>query len=477
MSSPRGRQISGDYVNRTKAAKGQIHKFNLNGDRLLLDVNSGSVHEIDEIAWDVFDLYPEFPPEEIVERLRGKYHSEEARAVLAEIDELVEEGLLFSGEEHLEGFRPSADSPLKAVCLHVAHDCNLRCAYCFAQNGPFGGERGLMPPKVARAAVDLLIARSGSRQACEVDFFGGEPLLNFEVVRETVEYAKAKGAAAGKVFSFTLTTNATLLTPEIEDFLNAEDISLILSLDGRPEVNDRMRPLAGGQGSYDLVLDRIRRCVERRKASSTSAYAIVRSTYTRHNRDFSRDVLHLADLGFDALSLEPVVASEEEPYALRDEDIPQLCAEYERLAQAYLERRLEGRPFAFFHFNLDLEGGPCLPRRLTGCGAGYQYLAVTPSGELYPCHQFVGRREFLCGDVFTGPTRPDLTKIFVDSHIFTKEECPTCWARFYCSGGCHANADKFNGDIRRPHRAGCELQKKRLECALWVQGRLREAGV
>lgn len=460
----------------TGVTKRQIHKFSIKGDRILLDVNSGSVHEIDAVTWDVLDLYPGSPPDQVVERLSGKHPSEEIQAVLAEIDDLVKGGILFSEGEQLEGFLPPVNSPLKAVCLNVAHDCNLRCAYCFAESGPFGGERGLMPAKVARAAVDLLIARSGSRRTCEVDFFGGEPLLNFEVVRDAVKYARARGAAEGKAFSFTLTTNATLMTPEIEDYLNAEDISLILSLDGRPEVNDRMRPLAGGQGSYALVLDRIRRCVERRKASGTSAYAIIRGTYTRHNLDFSRDVLHLADLGFDALSMEPVVATAEESYALREEDIPRLNDEYETLARAYLERRLEGRPFAFFHFNVDLEHGPCLPRRLTGCGAGYQYLAVTPSGELYPCHQFVGRREFLMGNVFTGPTRADLREVFVDSQIFTKEECPTCWARFYCSGGCHANAQKFNGDLRRPHRAGCELEKKRLECALWVQVKLREPG-
>lgn len=452
--------------------RGQIHKFTINGTYIVLDVASGSVHELDRLAWDLLDYYGQ-PEEEILRALADRYPPEEIREALIEIDDLVAEGMLFSEDLYRFGYTP-ASSDLKAMCFNVAHDCNLRCRYCFADGGPFGGQRGLMSLEVGKRSIDYLLEHSGNRPHVEVDFFGGEPLLNFDVIKGIMEYAKKRGREVGKTFQFTLTTNATLLTDEIIDFLNRENVNLVLSLDGRREINDAMRFDVGGNGVYDRILPKIKKVVEsRRRHPEVTAYYYVRGTYTRHNLDFAEDVLHLAALGFDQISVEPVIATDGD-YAIRDEDVAAIEREYERLAEVYIERRKRGEPFSFFHFNLELQEGPCLPRRLSGCGAGHDYLAVTPEGDLYPCHQFVGREKYRMGNVFMGVTRPDLRQAFREAHVYNKESCRDCWARFYCSGGCHANADLFNGDIMQPHELECRLQKKRLECAIYIKVRLAQ---
>ncbi len=445
----------------------KIHRLRLRDRRIILDIASGSVHEVDEVAWAVLENW-ELGPQGIVGALAHRFQAAEVEAAMDELEGLRGEGVLFSDDSELRAFEPPP-SPVKSLCLHVSHDCNLQCDYCFAEGGPFGGGRELMAPETARLAVDFLIANSGERATCEIDFFGGEPLMNFDVVRETVAYARGRGREAGKSFNFTLTTNALDLTDQHEDFLNREGISLILSLDGRPEVHDRHRRTLGGKGSYRQVMPRIKRCLERRRAAGVAAYAIVRGTYTRDNLDFARDVEHLAGLGLTDLSLEPVVAPDGCGYELREQDLDSIGREYWALAGAFERAKNDGQPFTFFHFNLGLERGPCLPRLLTGCGAGYQYLAVTPPGDIYPCHQFAGRPEYLIGNVLAGGIRrPDLVEQFRRLTVYRKEECPECWARYYCGGGCHANAAQYNGDIKRPHRVGCGITFRRLEAALWL---------
>lgn len=431
----------------------RIHSFMIGDKRYVLDINSGSLHEVDEAAWEAIGRYA-----------GGGRDVSEAQA---EIQALVDQGLLFSLDPG--PITPPAGG-LKALCLHVAHDCNLQCRYCFAGGGRFGGGRNRMSLAVARAAVDFLVAEGGDRAAYALDFFGGEPLLNMPAVRETVEYARSRGRDTGKSFRFTLTTNAVQLDDETIEFLDGNMDNVVLSLDGRRPVHNAMRRTIAGRGSYDVVVANILKFVARRGARDY----YVRGTYTRANLDFSQDALHLADLGIRHMSLEPVVAGPDEPYALREGDMPLVTREYRRLAAAYIQRAREDRPFSFFHFNLETSRGPCLYRRVSGCGAGDQYLAVTPDGDLYPCHQFVGRPEFKMGDVFAGITRPDLRERFRQAHLFNKQDCPECWARYYCSGGCHANAAAFNGDILKPHRLGCELTRARLECALFVQAALAE---
>lgn len=428
------------------------HLFSLFGRHFLLDVPTGSLMILDEEAFRA---------------LAGE--EEASPAVAAEIAALRARGLLLpdpvrNAEPPVQPRRP------KALCLHVAHDCNLRCGYCFASTGDFGLRRELMPPAVGRAAVDFLLAASGPVDGLEIDFFGGEPLLALETVRETVAYGRRRAAAAGKRIHFTLTTNALTLEEEALAYLNEEGISLVLSLDGRPEVHDRFRRGPDGGGSYARVVSRIVRAV----ASRGGQDYYVRGTFTRFNPDFTADARHLLELGCERLSLEPVVALPEEPYALREEDLPAVEEEYERLAAFYLERAEAGRPFVFFHFEVDLEHGPCLGKRLLGCGAGTRYLAVTPRGELYPCHQFVGRSRYLLGDLERGITREDLVEEFGRADIFHKEGCLDCWARYFCGGGCHANADLHHGTIMRPDGIGCRLLRKRLECALAVKALLGE---
>lgn len=449
-----------------------IHKFFLGGLHILLDINSGAVHVIDAVTDAVLDWFDGANDQEVMDRLAGRWGQDEVAESLTQLHELIEAGLLFAPPVTAP---PDFDQPpiVKSLCLHIAHDCNLRCGYCFAGTGAFGGRRALMPPEVGRQAVDFLIAHSPRRHG-EIDFFGGEPLLNMETVRQVVAYARQRERETGRIFKLTLTTNATVLNDDVIRFLNDNDISLVLSLDGRRQVHDRMRPYFGGQGSYDTVVANIRRVVASRqdpRYAARDVYTYVRGTYTAYNTDFAADVLHMVELGFDQLSVEPVVAKDA-PYALREEHLPVLFQQYERLAEEYVARQLAGRGFNFFHFNLDLAHGPCLAKRLAGCGAGHEYYAVTPEGDLYPCHQFVGREEFRLGSVFTGLENLALARRFRQAHVLHKPTCRQCWARFYCSGGCHANAHLFNGTIDEPYRLGCALQKKRLECAIMVQAKL-----
>ena len=359
---------------------------------------------------------------------------------------------------------------VKALCLHIAHDCNLACQYCFAEEGEYHGRRALMSFEVGKKALDFLIANSGNRRNLEVDFFGGEPLMNWEVVKQLVEYGRSKEKEYNKNFRFTMTTNGVLLNDEIMDYCNREMSNVVLSLDGRKEVNDKMRPFRGGKGSFDLIVPKFQKFAEMR--GDRDYY--VRGTFTRHNLDFSKDVTEFADLGFRSMSIEPVVAKPEEEYAIREEDLPQIMEEYDHLAEEYIKRKKEGRGFNFFHFNIDLNQGPCVAKRLSGCGSGTEYLAVTPWGDLYPCHQFVGQEEFLLGNVDTGVTNERIRDEFKLCNVYAKDKCRDCFARFYCSGGCAANSYNFHGSITDAYDIGCAMQKKRIECAIMIKAALAE---
>ncbi len=443
-----------------------IHRFIQNGMHIVLDVNSGAVHVVDKLAYEALAVWDGTNDAAVLAAFGGAHGEAAVAEVLGELHALKGQGLLLSPAVEVPA--TVEDAPLvKSLCLHVAHDCNLRCGYCFAGTGDFGHDRSLMPPEIAERAVDFIIAGSGRRKHCEIDFFGGEPLLNMDTVRRAVAHVRRREAETGKVFKLTLTTNAVLLDEATLAYLNAENISLVLSLDGRQAVHDNMRPYADGSGSWQDALTGIRRAVDSRGGQNY----YLRGTYTAHNLDFAADVLAMADLGFTSLSVEPVIAKEGD-YALRPEHLPALAAEYDALAAEYLARRRAGRPFDFFHFNLNLDNGPCVAKRLAGCGAGHEYFAVTPAGDLYPCHQFVGRDEYLVGNIFDGIKKPDMVRKFRQAHALAKPACRGCWARFYCSGGCHANAQLFGGDLAVPYELGCELQKKRLECALMIQASL-----
>ncbi|MCL1998403.1 MAG: thioether cross-link-forming SCIFF peptide maturase [Turicibacter sp.] len=427
-----------------------MYSFSMNGVNIALDVNSGAVHVVDELA---FRLINELPVE--------GYEAAEIAVAQAEIEELRGKGQLFSASREKAERQAMAGrkAVVKSLCLHIAHACNLRCRYCFAGEGDYGGG-GLMSAEVGRKAVDFLIENSEGRRNLEIDFFGGEPTLNFDVVKEIVAYAKFREKAAGKIFRFTLTTNGLLLDTEKIEYINAEMDNVVLSLDGRKEVNDRMRPCVGGASAYDMVVPRFLELVEAR--GDKSYY--VRGTYTHENLDFSQDVLHMAELGFRNISVEPVVAAAGSPYAIRAEDVPILCAEYEKLA-IYLKANPR---FQFFHFMIDLQNGPCVAKRITGCGAGTEYLAVTPEGDLYPCHQFVGvdSGKFYLGSLETGVTAD--TAAFSMCNVYSKPECRGCFARYFCSGGCMASSYSLGGDIRLPDEVFCQLQRKRLECGLYL---------
>jgi len=379
-------------------------------------------------------------------------------------------GLFTAQVAELPRVKQNRPASLKALCLHIAHDCNLRCRYCFGETGAFGGDRSLMPPEIAFAAVDLLLRESGPYTNLELDFFGGEPLLNFDTVKKTVAYGRQAAQAAQKTIHFTLTTNSYNLDDEKLEYLNTQGISLVLSADGRPAVHDYMRPDAGGQATSERILKNICRAVRSRNDSDY----YVRGTFTRHNLDFASDVKFLYDQGFRSISVEPVIAGPDAPYGFREQDLPGIFAEYDKLAQFCLECAIAGDPLRYFHFAVDLDHGPCILKLISGCGAGYDYLAVTPAGDLYPCHQFVGRDGFRMGHVTTGIGLTDLRQAFGAADLFAKEGCTQCWARFLCSGGCHANAHLINGDILKPDRVGCALLKKRMECALGLQGAIKE---
>ncbi len=443
------------------------HVFSALGRHLLLDVKTAGLHELDQVARDVAVAYGE-PREEIVRRL-GPIHTEKAASeALGELDALIADGSLSRPDEPDDAYAPPDETIVKALCLHVAHDCNLRCRYCFGKTGSFGMSRDLMPERVAKSALDFLLARSGARRNLNVDFFGGEPLLNLDVVKSAARYGRDRAEALGKRIEFALTTNAMLLDKEVAAFLDENRMFVVLSLDGRRETHDRMRLSQEGHASYERVAPRVAEFVADRPQDSYC----VRATYTRANLDFADDVLHLADIGCRSISAEPVVGGCNSWYGLRAEDLADIEAEYERLAALFVERHARGRGFSFYHFNLDLDSGPCLARRLSGCGAGVDYLAVAPDGSLYPCHQFVGKREFLMGNVLDGETDPGLVARFRDAHVYAKKGCAECWARFTCSGGCHAAAYGSSGDILVPDPVACAIQKKRIECALGVRASL-----
>ncbi|MCD8323525.1 MAG: thioether cross-link-forming SCIFF peptide maturase [Clostridiales bacterium] len=444
-----------------------IHQYKNNGYNIVLDVNSGAVHVVDDATYEIIALYEGHSKEEIVGQLSAAYPPEELAEAYDEVAQLAADGLLFTEDEYEDYITDFKSRPtvVKALCLHIAHDCNLACRYCFAEEGEYHGRRELMSFEVGKRALDFLIENSGNRRNLEVDFFGGEPLMNWNVVKELVAYGREQEKLHDKNFRFTLTTNGVLLNDEIMEFANREMGNVVLSIDGRKEVNDHMRPFRKGQGSYDLIVPKFRKFAESRHQEKY----YVRGTYTHYNLDFSEDVLHLADLGFQQISVEPVVAEDSEAYALREEDLPQLFAEYDKLAAEMVRRKAGGREFNFFHFMIDLEGGPCVAKRLSGCGSGTEYLAVTPWGDLYPCHQFVGNEDFLMGNVWDGVTRTDIRDEFKSCNVYAKEKCRDCFARFYCSGGCAANSYHFHGNINDAYDIGCALQKKRIECAIMIK--------
>ncbi len=452
-----------------------IHRYTLGGLHIVVDTYSGAVHVVDEIAYDIIGLYDEGQTAEaIVPAMLEKYGQredvtrEELQDCCGQIEELKAAGKLWAADtfEPLAGdLKEKSAGIVKALCLHVAHTCNLNCAYCFASQGNYHGERAVMSYEVGKQALDFLMDHSGTRHNLEVDFFGGEPLMNWDVVKRLVEYGRSLEPAYNKKFRFTLTTNGVLLNEEILEFANKEMSNLVLSIDGRKQIHDRMRPFRGGQGSYDLIVPKFQRAAESREQLNY----YVRGTFTRNNLDFSEDVLHLADLGFKQISVEPVVAPPEADYSIREEDLPKLKEEYDKLAAEMLRRKREGNGFQFFHFMIDLEGGPCVAKRLSGCGSGTEYLAVTPWGDLYPCHQFVGNEKFLMGNVEEGILREDIRDRFKCCNVYAKEKCRDCFARFYCSGGCAANAYNFHGDVNAAYDVGCELERKRVECAIMLK--------
>ena len=447
-----------------------IHKYYLGGLYIVLDVNSGGVHIVDELTYDLLDdavpPYAEECPQEIVDKLSAKYDPAEIRECYAEIASLYDEKILFSPDDYEKYAKFTVASPIKAMCLHISHDCNLRCRYCFASTGDFGTGRKLMPVEIGKKAIDFLLENSGNRKNLELDFFGGEPLMNFDTVKEIVLYARSREAEFGKRFRFTITTNGVLLDDDKIDFINREMSNVVLSIDGRKDVHDNMRPTVNGKGSYDVILPKYKKLVAARDRDKDW---YVRGTFTKNNLDFAEDVFSLYDEGFDQISVEPVVCEDKYSYALTMEDIPAIAAEYERLAQRLLENDRQGKHFNFFHFMIDLDQGPCAIKRLRGCGCGNEYVAITPDGDIYPCHQFVGIEEYKMGSLLDGSFNTEMKQKFAETHIYNKPSCRDCWAKFYCSGGCNANNYMYMGDVLKAHTLSCELEKKRVECAIMLQ--------
>ena len=474
-----------------------IHQYRLNGYNIVIDANSASVHSVDEVAYDIIETIDSVitsgrPPEvvlndealqrELILSMRTKYgvSEDDVLETVSDLIALHEDGLLWSEDI----YEASADelkikqSVLKAVCLHVAHGCNMDCEYCFAGKGDYSGKSGIMSLEVGKRALDYLVENSGSRRHLEVDFFGGEPLINWGVCKELVKYGRELEKKHDKIFNFTLTTNGVLIDDDVIDFTNREMGNVVLSMDGRRETHDRMRRSKSGGGTYDSIMDNFRALVDSRTDENEerrSREYYMRGTYTAYNRDFSRDVIAMADLGFRETSIEPVVSDPDVPYALHDEDLPQLFEEYEKLALEMLERERRGEGFNFYHYTVDLTGGPCIYKRVSGCGVATEYLAVTPTGDLYPCHQFVGDDEMIVGNIYEGITRPETVDIFRgNNNLYTRDECRGCWAKLYCAGGCAANNYHSNGDINKVYKFGCELQRKRIECAMMLAVARRE---
>lgn len=443
-----------------------IHKYAMNGLKIVVDVNSGSVHVVEDVVYDILDLVTNYSETEIVKMLGKKYDEKAIREAYNEIIKLKNEGLLFSQDIYKERVMAKKENcSIKALCLNIAHDCNLRCEYCFASTGDYHGGRKLMPLEVAKKAIDFLIENSGNRNKLEIDFFGGEPLLNFDVVKASVEYGKSIEGKYSKHIGFTLTTNATLLNEEIMDYLNENMDNVVLSIDGRKNINDRMRKTVNGKGTYDIIMPKIKEFVGKRGGKSH----YIRGTFTKNNIDFGNDVLALADEGFKEISIEPVIAEREKKYALSEDDLQLVMEEYENLARSIIEYDKQGKKFRFYHYMIDLNGGPCIYKRISACGSGVEYFAVTPDGDLYPCHQFVGREGYLMGNVYEGIKNNELRDKFLENTVYNKPKCMDCWAKFYCSGGCQANADAFNGDLKKPYDLECKLQQKRIECAIMLK--------
>lgn len=445
-----------------------IHKYKFKDKFIVMDINSGAIHEVNDLVYRILDYYGpegEKPTEEVLLPLMEEYRKEEILQAKSDIDELIDNGMLFTDDSQItKEILSGRGAVIKAMCLHVAHDCNMACKYCFGDTGAFMGERTLLSLETGKKAIDFLLDSSGSRRNLEIDFFGGEPLMNFDVVKELVAYGRKREKKYGKNIRFTITTNGLLLDEEKSDFINEHMDNVILSIDGRPAVNDAMRKTVNDKGTYEAVIGNMKSFAEKRDGTY-----YVRGTFTKNNLDFSEDIKHLADLGFRNISVEPVVTDISKSYALTDGDVEKICAEYDRLADMYLEYEKDGREFSFFHFNIDLTQGPCVIKRISGCGAGTEYVAVSPEGDIYPCHQFVGDDKYKIGNVNDEEFTNHLYEQFNSVHIYNKEKCQKCWAKFYCSGGCHANAIHQNEDINEPYELGCILERKRVECAIGIK--------
>ena len=443
-----------------------IHKFKQGDNYFVLDVNTGAVHIVDELVYDLVDDNGMKSKEETVKILSNKYDKEIIEEAYDEIMELVKDGMLYSEDKYEDIAHGSMDDRdyIKAVCLNIIHACNLRCKYCFADEGEYNGHKGVMSIDTAKKAIEYVVKRSGPRRNIEIDLFGGEPTMIMDTIKEIIKFARENEAKWNKNIRFTMTTNATLLNEEMMDFMDKEMGNIILSLDGRKSVNDNVRIKVDGSGSYDDILPNVKKMIERRTEGKTY---YVRGTFTRANTDFYEDVKAMVDEGFREISIEPVVLEDGHPLAIREEDLDQIMENYDKLYEEMVRRKREGKDeFNFYHFNVDLNGGPCVYKRISGCGAGFEYVAITPQGEVYPCHQFVGREEYKLGSIYDESYDSELGKKFKKAHIYNKPKCRNCWARFYCSGGCQANNISFNGDINVPYEIGCKMQKKRIECAI-----------
>lgn len=451
-----------------------VHQYKLNGFNIVIDICSGSIHAVDEVAYDIIAMYKDKTEDEILTEILSKYSDredvteEDVRLCISDIAALEKAGKLFTPdtfEPEADRFKAKSGNIIKALCLHVAHTCNLNCGYCFASQGNYHGDRGLMSFEVGKRALDFLVENSGNRTNLEVDFFGGEPLMNWDVVKELVMYARSIEKEAGKNFRFTLTTNGVLIDDEVIEFSNKEMHNVVLSLDGRKEIHDAVRVDYAGNGSWDRIVPKFQEFVKKR--GNREYY--MRGTFTHANPDFTKDINVMLNLGFNKLSMEPVVCAPEDSAALTQEDMPVVLEQYELLAKDMLEKEKEGRPYTFYHYMIDLKGGPCIYKRISGCGSGTEYMAVTPWGDLYPCHQFVGDEKFRLGNVFDGVTNNDIREDFRSCNVYARPECKDCWAKLYCSGGCAANAYHATGSIRGIYKYGCELFKKRMECAIMMQ--------
>lgn len=446
-----------------------IHKFKINGYNIVLDVNSGGVHIVDDLTYDLLEnVEPPFSekcPETVLKKLSKLYNTDDIKECYDEIVSLYNDKILFSEDDYEKFAKSSVSSPVKAMCLIISQDCNMRCKYCFASTGDYGQGRKLMSVETGKKALDFLIEKSEDRKFLEVDFFGGEPMLNFEAVKAIVEYGRKREKEANKVFRFTITTNGLMMNDEQLEFINREMKNVVLSIDGRKEVHDYMRPLPNGKGTYDRIVENFKRFA---KARGDKEY-YVRGTYTKNNLDFSNDIMHLYELGFDQISVEPVMADPKEPYAITEGDLAKIFREYEILAAKITDILDSGKFINFFHFMIDLDQGPCAIKRLRGCGSGNEYICIAPDGDIYPCHQFVGIEKYHMGNIFDGTFDLDIKNEFASAHVYSKPECRKCWAKFYCSGGCNANNYIYAGDIHNAHKLSCQIQKKRLECAIMMR--------